>query len=278
MSSFTPPPPPPEGGSPYPRGPEYGGNHYTGMDWLKTYPPGVYFDFLSQAFNLVTKNVGPMMLTSLVFVLILLAVIGPFYALIFATAFSSALAQPPTGATPTPAQLEAQNATVFQMIGTIYGGGAIMQLLVVVVTAVLTPGFYAVVYDLMEGKRWEINRLFIGFKHFLPLAGSGILVYLITILGYIACCVPGIFITGATMFVAPFVYGNRVGAIEGIRMAWETCKPHAWMLFLLYIVTIIIAQIGTIGCYVGALFTIPIAVACLAMNYRVIFRENAGTF
>ena len=63
----------------------------------------------------------------------------------------------------------------------------------------------------------------------------------------------------ACIFLAPyFIHYGNMGAVEAIKTSYAIVKKNFWWMVLMALVVSLVASIGTIACYVGALATYPI--------------------
>lgn len=77
------------------------------------------------------------------------------------------------------------------------------------------------------------------------------------------------------IFAPYFVYYGNYSAVEAIKQSIKLAKKNALMIFLFIIVCSILGQIGAVVCYVGLLFTLPIAsIAQFLMVKDAMLKEN----
>jgi uncharacterized membrane protein len=73
------------------------------------------------------------------------------------------------------------------------------------------------------------------------------------------------------MFVFPLIADRGVSVGDAFRASWQASQGRFWWLFLFYVLTMLIMQVGVAACYVGVLATTPIAVCMIASAYRECF-------
>ena len=119
--------------------------------------------------------------------------------------------------------------------------------------------------------RPEFGDMFSVGDVFINLILAGIVVGIATVLGFCACIIPGLLLTGLFMFVNPLIVDKRLGAMDAISTSFNTLKPQMWMALVFVFVVGLVAVSGLIACGVGLLVTIPLAVLSIAITYRNFF-------
>jgi len=211
----TPPPPPPTGG------PGGGTSFNVG-------------DAVSYGWNAFWKNVGPMLLITLVIVAVqfLISIVG--------SGTDSAI------------------------------GRVVIQLISFVVGIILAMGLIRASLAVCEGRKPAVSMLMEtdGFFNYLVAA---ILFGIAVFVGLVLCIIPGIIVAVVFMF---FGYGivqqPELGGVDSLKRSAEITKGYRWQLFGLALLLLLINLVGLLACGVGILFTYGISAIAIAYAYKTL--------
>lgn len=225
--------------SPYPR-------QEVGTGALAGYSPGIYFEFIGQAWPYIRQNLGIWVVAVIIWIIVSQLVSQPF-------------------------------SLIANAVGPESGLGLLLTLLGSVMTlafsGVFSAGMVLFALDIVDGKSPDLARIFEPFKT----VGHGVVAsfasYLAILIGFVMCIVPGIYLFGRLAFVNVLVADQRMSAGEAFSACWERLGPFAFGMFFVYFVASLMNILGVIACLVGVLVTIPFAFMVLAMHYRVLFPE-----
>ncbi len=123
-----------------------------------------------------------------------------------------------------------------------------------------------------DGREPKIQDLFSQMKLFLPLLGFGIVVFIITMIGFILLVLPGIIISLAVSFVClymlPLMTDKKLGLIEAIKESFSM-TTHDVLIdqLLVFILFMGISAVGS-AVFIGVLFTQPLATIFLLSVYE----------
>jgi hypothetical protein len=141
-----------------------------------------------------------------------------------------------------------------------------------VVGFVLLGGLDYMIIRRIRGEAVQIGDVFAGFNlAFLHLALAGLVKWLLTSLGFMLCILPGIYLAVAYVFALPLVIDKKMEFWPAMEVSRQVVHRHWWSIFALGIVLWIIACVGFLVCFVGALVTIPVASAALMYVYEDLF-------
>lgn len=76
------------------------------------------------------------------------------------------------------------------------------------------------------------------------------------------------FIGTAVLFAIPLIVDRGYGSIQALKESWAVVKPQFWTFLGAYVIIQMISGAGAMLCFVGALFTMPLAMACIIAVYR----------
>lgn len=242
------------------QGPMYSNYPREGMSMFGNYPPGVYFEFIGKAWEMVKTNLGMWMVSTLVVGLI-------FYGLSFAMSFAVNMVaygsmmgpQMQPGATPELSTIYTPMFVIMSILSNAIQGG---------ITSGLIVGMVLMALDQLNGVPLRF-RVFEGFQNFLPLMIAAFLVSLVTQIGTLLCCIPGFWLTGALAFVPFYVGIKGMGPVAGFQASLDTLKPYAFPMFGLILVLSLMTGVSAICCVIPVLAVAPIAVMVMAMHWTV---------
>jgi len=188
---------------------------------------------VSYGWNAYWKNVGPMLVLTIVIVVVnvVLSVIGQ-------------------------ASDSVAVSVLFNVVGWIVG-------------LLLAFGLIRASLAVTRGEQPEIGMLFRA-DGFGPYLFASILFGLGAAIGLILCIVPGIIFAIAFMFYGYVISerGEGISPTEALSRAAEISRGHRWELFGLGIVLLLINFIGLLACGIGLLFTYGITALAVAYAYR----------
>ena len=150
-------------------------------------------------------------------------------------------------------------------------------------------GYVRVVQARLNNQPAAFGDLFQGFKDFgkafvtvllLALIGLGvgivnIILMLIPIIGILAALALGIVFGAMIFFVMPIAALSEVSPVQAISRSIKFCFANFWKVLLLSFVLGLIAAAGGLGCGVGALLTVPLALAAGVVAYNEYYLPKA---
>ncbi|HXD89304.1 MAG TPA: hypothetical protein VN641_22620 [Urbifossiella sp.] len=131
-----------------------------------------------------------------------------------------------------------------------------------VVLVILQPiGMAAVLYIIMEeyaGRHVSIGQaLAFGCSRFPTLLGASILFGLMFIIGWILCCIPGIYLGITYIFFGQAVVLERMNVSESFSRSQSLVTGHRWRVFGVVVLVYIGMIIVTLGVQLGLLAALP---------------------
>lgn len=231
----------------YPRGPQGGG--------VPGYPPGIYFEFIGKAWEMIKTNFGQWAVASIVFIVLSYAIAIPGIILQLATGNSG----------PEVATRGISASFIIVM--------AISYIIQYAFAGVLAAGFIRFVLHQLDGNAADFGQIFVPFRNLIPNMITSLITYLMIFVGVICCVIPGIYLCGNLGFTNVLVTEGNLQPGESIRLSFDRMKPHAWNMFGLGLVAGLASILGVFACCIGVLVTLPIFYIVLAMQFRVLFPE-----
>ena len=150
-----------------------------------------------------------------------------------------------------------------------YGGG-------VIIGSVLHAGLMMMFISRIRGERVELGDLFAGFNFAVPLIIAGLLMTALTVVGFLLCILPGIYLAVSYIFVLPLIIDKKLDFWPAMEVSRQVVHKHWWAMFLFAIVLVLIICLGALLCGVGLIIAAPVAIAAVSYVYEDLFGA-AGT-
>jgi uncharacterized membrane protein len=96
----------------------------------------------------------------------------------------------------------------------------------------------------------------------------GWVTYLLQMVGFVFCILPGIFLVVIWMYAIPTVIDRKLEFWDAMEVSRKAVQPSFFMHLLLLIVLLIVGLCGLLACGVGILFTMPLVLGALACAYE----------
>jgi hypothetical protein len=215
-------------------------------------PPGIYFDTIGMAWNLVQANLGTWVLSVLVAGIIMITISVGFSFGANLLLYGGLFYQGPPSITP-------------------YITGQLVSLVPNLIVGIFTSSLFYMGVKTARGEQIGVGDIFCGFSCFLPLMIAVFLQQLIVMVGLCLLVIPGIFLIGALAFVPLLVIDRNMNPIEAITESYNVLRQHAWSMFALLFVGALIYFLGACLCGVGALFTHPIYLVIVGLTYNTFY-------
>jgi hypothetical protein len=203
---------------------------------------------------MVTTNMGPFVVASLVAFVPLILFGGIGYVIYMATMMPSIMAN--------------KNPD----IGAMLAAQGLMYLLIFIGQALAGPGFVSIARLAVKCYRMEPvsnEDALWGWKNRLgPSIVLGIVVQIGSALGAIACGI-GQLVTGGMLSgaYAAYVEGDEIAPMDAVTRSWETFKPHWLNVAGVFLVASMLSGVGAMACYIGIVVTYPMLIASMTHAY-----------
>ena len=144
------------------------------------------------------------------------------------------------------------------------------------VYSIFYGGLYAFYLKLIRGQPANVSDAFLGFSRaFGPLALTGLVVGLLTLLGIALCVLPGIYLAVAWIFAVPLVIDKRMDFWDAMELSRKIVNKHFWIVLGLILLVGLISAAGLVACCVGIFVTTSIGYVALMYAYEDIFNAPA---
>jgi len=130
-----------------------------------------------------------------------------------------------------------------------------------------------------EDEHINMNDLFYGFKDYLNIVLTNLLLSAIIGIGFVFLIVPGIIFACRLSFAPYLVVDKKLDAVKAVEESWRMTKGHGWTIFLMALMTIPIGIAGLACLGIGIIFSIIWASLAFAAIYAIVLarKEQAVT-
>jgi uncharacterized membrane protein len=147
---------------------------------------------------------------------------------------------------------------------TAFGGSTFVGL---VIQALLYPGLIKIWVASARGQEASFGLLFSGISRSLPFAGLYLLISLAIGLGCGLLIVPGVILMCGLMPAVFYVVDADMGPIDAMSASWKATDGHKMKLFLLVLLSFVLAIAGVLACCIGSLVTTSVTMVAYAIVY-----------
>lgn len=132
-------------------------------------------------------------------------------------------------------------------------------------------GLHKTAFKQLRGEPISVGDVFSGGDIFPQALGAIIAMAFFTMLGALLCFFPAYVVSGLLFFTLPLIVERRLSIGEALSASFNATKGNWFMFTLFALVVGILAGLGGIACYIGALATLPLQFTISAIAYRDIF-------
>ncbi|PEG34684.1 hypothetical protein CQY20_24510 [Mycolicibacterium agri] len=254
---MTNPPPPPHGGGYPPPPPPGAPGFHQGYPPAPGGPPGFggaqaysVGDAFSWAWNKFSKNAGPLIIATLVYGLIVIAL------QLIINFLQSAVSPGVTSYTSDDSGFSYSWSTSSMGLAGILV--AIVGWFVsLIVGAAIQSGYIGGVLDIANGQQVSVGSFFrprsIG-----QVVIAGLIVGIITTIGLFLCVIPGLIASIMLLFTVVALLDRNLSPVDAVKASFDLSKNNFGNVFLTWLVMLVTAAVGALVCLVGLLVAIPV--------------------
>lgn len=269
------PPPPPQNAPGYPPPPQGGYPPPPSGNWSQPqmggYPPSGYGPGGGQAYsvgaafswawNKFSKNAVPMIVATLAYGVIILAVQA-------LTNILSAAVGPGDSTSYTSGE------TSFAFSYSISSVGGVIVAIVgwiisLVVGGAVQSAYLGGMLDIANGQQVSVGSFFQPRK-IGRVVIAGLIVGIITTIGFFLCIVPGIIASIMLMFTVVALIDRDLAPVDAVKTSFNISKSQFGNVLLAWLVMVVTFLVGALLCGVGLLVAAPVATLILVYTYRVL--------
>jgi len=168
-------------------------------------------------------------------------------------------------------------SSIFNVGQGMAGAGAsafVLGILSFAYTILLTyPIGYGVSFAYLKAARddpLEVKDMFEVFHNYWNAVLANLLVIVIVIIGFILLIIPGIIFACKLVFTPYLVVDRKMDVIEAVKESWRMTNGHAWKVFLIGLLAILIGIAGLICFGVGIIIAIMWVSLAFASLYHAV--------
>lgn len=151
------------------------------------------------------------------------------------------------------------------------------QIVTILSYPVLMPlmvGIIMMAINYSRGENIEFKFIFNYYHLMGKLALAGILIYVMTIIGFLLLVLPGIYLSIAYVFTLPLIADKGLDVWDAMELSRKTVTKHWFKVFGLLFLLSLIFLAGAIAFGIGLIWAIPLMFITLyGLLYRSIFDE-----
>ncbi|MBU6401860.1 MAG: DUF4339 domain-containing protein [Verrucomicrobia bacterium] len=137
---------------------------------------------------------------------------------------------------------------------------------------VFNGGLFYLFLKLARRQPAGVEDAFAGFKlAFVQLLLAGIVVGILSSLGFMLCILPGIYLSVAWALTMPLVIDKGMDFWPAMELGRKVISRHWWSMFGLLLVNCLICVLGLLCCLIGIFVAMPVVVGALVYAYEDIF-------
>ena len=241
------PPPPPPGGGYAPPPPGYGVSRYSigeGLSW---------------AWHKFTKNPVPLIVATLVFWLI-----GVALNYLLGLATDAVSPETITAYDSGDGLIETTTRITTGAGLAVFLLGAVVQILV---KGAIASAGYGGLLDIANGDKVSVGSFFRP-RNIVAVVVAALIVDILTIFGLVLLILPGLAVLLFTWFSAVAIVDRNLSPIDGIRASFDIVKANFGQVLLAALTFLALQLVGLLLCVVGLLVTIPVAYLFMVYTYR----------
>ena len=219
--------------------------------------PGVRWEWISEAWNLFTKQWSVWVLMILIAAVIYTAIYLPFFGALMMTVTTASQIGEPAGFS---------GVYLITLLG---------MFVIYTVLFWLYGGLYNAAFKQLRGEQVTVGNLFSGGKYLARMLGIALpfgigytIIYQLSPLLYFVLLIPALILVGPGLFMFPMIVEGGKGSIDAIKASIEVAKRDWIMFTLFFIVLSLLAGAGVLACGIGLLATAPLLFLGQALAYR----------
>jgi len=218
-------------------------------------------DCISQAWDLLWKQPSFLIGGSFIVLLLMMVVQSPSMVAGGIEGFATAMAQK--------THQSSQALTVATIPLRIVGGFLSMLL-----SPLIYGGLFYFMLRILRGNPGNFSELFEGFRsRWLELLLAGVVGGIITLIGFLCCIVPGIYLGVAYAFALPLVIDKKMGFWDALECSRKVVTEKWFEVFGLLFLGGLIYLAGLLLCCVGGLISYPLMILTLLFAYESLFKD-----
>jgi len=148
----------------------------------------------------------------------------------------------------------------------------LMFILFMIVSVLVSLGFYKILLDLVDGKKTEIREgvRSVTLRKFTNALAASFLYGIISLVGLIFFIIPGIIFIVRFQFCIVAVIDKDLSIIDSLKYSWRITKNNFWRFILLGLISFGLILAGLIALLIGVFVAIMIIDIAYVVSYRIL--------
>jgi uncharacterized membrane protein len=142
-------------------------------------------------------------------------------------------------------------------------------LISLVVAAAVQSAYLGGMLDIADGREVSIGSFFRP-RNIGGVIIAGLIVGVITTVGFLLCVIPGLIASIMLMFTVVSLIDRNIAPLEAVKTSFNISKAHFGSVFVAWLVMVVTVVVGALVCGVGLLVAAPVATLILVYTYRVL--------
>ena len=138
-----------------------------------------------------------------------------------------------------------------------------------IVSMIISAGLVRAALDITEGRQLDPKAL-LRTDRLVPVIVASLIIGVATFIGFVLCILPGIAVIFLTQYTLYYIMDQDLAPIDAIKASVRFTTQNLGNVLVWYIVGGIVALVGFVVCFVGAIVTVPIALIGTAYTYKVL--------
>jgi uncharacterized membrane protein len=136
-----------------------------------------------------------------------------------------------------------------------------------IVGAAVQSAYLGGILDIANGRQVSVGSFFRP-RNIGSVIIAGLIVGIITTIGFFLCVIPGLIATIMLMFTVVALIDRNLQPVEAVKTSFEISKANFGNAILAWLVMVVTFVVGALLCGVGLLVAAPVAILILVYTYR----------
>jgi uncharacterized membrane protein len=160
---------------------------------------------------------------------------------------------------------------IMTVIGAIpYLGGCVM----LIIGQALYVGINRAILGMLAGRTPTIEMMFSGFDRFGQAFAAGLVMGILTAIGFLCLIVPGIILAIMWMFTNLVIAETDQDFWTAMQTSANLTKGYRWQLFGLLLACFLVGLLGVLACCIGIVVAEAVIFTAIALAYRFLQARN----
>lgn len=136
----------------------------------------------------------------------------------------------------------------------------------------LIVGVIMLAINYSRGERIEFQSIFNYYRLTGRLSLAALLVYILTVIGFVFLLLPGIYLSIAYIFTLPLIADKEMDIWEAMELSRKAVTKHWFKVFGLFLLLSLIMALGVLALGIGLIWAVPLLFVTLyGLLYPLIF-------